>query len=84
MVQASESTQKAIKTAFERPLHNAARLQTRKAYPFPMAQDTKCPKLDGVVKQKLTKEIRNMNLFVAKLQTLTLDTSGVATLGHVP
>ena len=42
VVQMSESTQKAIKTAFGRPLHNAARLQTRKAYPFPMTEDTKC------------------------------------------
>ena len=46
VVQVSENTQKAIKTAFGRPLHNAARLQTRKAYPFPMTEDTKCPKLD--------------------------------------
>ena len=46
VVQVSERTQKAIKTAFGKPLHNAARLQTRKAYPFPMTEDTKCPKLD--------------------------------------
>ena len=39
VVQVSERTQKAIKTAFGKPLHNAARLQTRKAYPFPMTED---------------------------------------------
>ena len=74
----SENTQKAIKG---RPLHNAARLQTRKAYPFPMTEDTKCPKLDGVVKQNLTKEIRDADSNVAKLQTLTLD--AVAPLVHI-
>ena len=63
----SESTQKTIQTAFGRPLHNAARLQTRKAYPFPMTEDTKC-------KQNLTKEIRDTDMNVAKLQTLTMDT----------
>ena len=81
VVQVSENTQKAIKTAFGRPLHNAARLQTRKAYPFPMTEDTKCPKLDGVVKQNLTKEIRDADSNVAKLQTLTLD--AVAPLVHI-
>ena len=81
VVQVSENTQKAIKTAFGRPLHNAARLQTRKAYPFPMTEDTKCPKLDGVVKQNLTKEIKDADSNVAKLQTLTLD--AVAPLVHI-
>ena len=74
VVQVSESTQKATKTAFGRPLHNVVRLQTRKACPFPMTEDTKCPKLDGMVKENLTKEIRNTDSNVAKLQTLTLDT----------
>ena len=62
VVQVSENTQKAIKTAFGRPLH-------------------KCPKLDGVVKQNLTKEIRDADSNVAKLQTLTLD--AVALLVHI-
>ena len=81
VVQVSENTQKAIKTAFGRLLHNTARLQTRKTYPFPMTEDTKCPKLDGVVKQNLTKEIRDTDSNVAKLQTLTLD--AVAPLVHI-
>ena len=81
VVQVSENTQMAIKTAFGRPIHNAARLQMRKAYPFPMTEDTKCPKLDGVVKQNLTKEIRDADSNVAKLQTLTLD--AVAPLVHI-
>ena len=46
-----------------------------------MTEDTKCPKLDGVVKQNLTKEIRDAESNVAKLQTLTLDT--VTPLVHI-
>ena len=46
-----------------------------------MTEDTKCPKLDGVVKQNLTKEIRDAESNVAKLQTLTLD--AVAPLVHI-
>ena len=77
----SESTQKAIKTAFGRPLHNSARLQMRKAYPFLITEDTKCPKVIVVVKQNLTKEIRDTDTNVANLQTLTLDT--VAPVVHI-
>ena len=46
-----------------------------------MTEDTKCPKLNGVVKQNLIKEIRDTNSNVAKLQTLTLDT--VAPFVHI-
>ena len=74
VVQVSESTQKAIKTAFGRPLHNIARLQTRKPYPLPMTENTKCPKVDGMVKQNLTNKIKDTDTNVAKLQTLTMDT----------
>ena len=58
LVEVSESTQKVIKAAFEKPLPNAARLQTRKTYSFPMTEDTKCPKLDTVVKQNLSKDVK--------------------------
>ena len=81
LIQVSESTRRALKTAFEKPLLNAARLQTRRAYPFPMVEDTKCPKLDSVVKQNLAKEIKDSDASVAKLQTLWLD--AVAPLVHI-
>ena len=72
---------KAIKAAFEKPLPNAARLQTRKIYSFPMIEDTKCPKLDTVVKQNLSKDVKDSDVNVAKLQTLMLD--AVAPLVHI-
>ena len=81
LVEVSESTRKAIKTAFEKPLPNAARLQTRKTYSFPMIEDTKCPKLDTVVKQNLSKKVKDSDVNVAKLQTLMLD--AVAPLVHI-
>ena len=48
LIQVSESTRRALKTAFKKPLPNAARLQTRRAYLFSMVEDTKCPKLNSV------------------------------------
>ena len=53
IISVSESTAKTLKSAFKKPLSNAARLQVRKAYAFPNVEDTKCPKLDRVIKQNL-------------------------------
>ena len=64
-MEVSESTQKAMKTAFKKPLRNAVRLQTRKTYFFPMIEDTKCPKLDTVVKQNLSKDVKDSDVNVA-------------------
>ena len=72
LIQVSESTLRALKIAFEKPLPDAARLQTWRACPFPKTKDTKCPKLDSVVKQNLAKEIKDSEASVAKLQTLSL------------
>ena len=41
LIQVLESTRRALKTAFEKPLPSAARLQTRRADLFPMFEDTK-------------------------------------------
>ena len=81
LVQVSEGTARAIKTAFKGPLLNTARLQTRKGYSFPDVEDTKCPKLDRVIKQNLSKEVKEADAAAAKLQTLTLD--AVAPLVHI-
>ena len=40
-----------------------------------------CPKLDRVLKQNLSKEVKEADVAAAKLQTLTLDM--VATLVHI-
>lgn len=72
LVQVSEGTARAIKTAFKGPMLNTARLQTRKGYSFPDVEDTKCPKLDRVIKQNLSKEVKEADAAAAKLQTLTL------------
>lgn len=44
-----------------------------KGYSFPDMEDTKCPKLDQVIKQNLSKEVKEVDVAAAKLQTLTLD-----------
>ena len=46
-----------------------------------MIEDTKCPKLDTVVKQNLSKDVKDSDVNVAKLQTLMLD--AVAPLVHI-
>ena len=79
--QVSENTAKALKTAFSRPLANQARLQARKPYSFPNVEATKCPKLDSAAKQLLSKEQKQSDGALAKLQTLVLD--AVAPLVHL-
>ncbi len=41
---------------FKKPLTNTSCLQTYKGYVFPAVEDTKCQKLDWVIKQNLSKE----------------------------
>lgn len=82
LVEVSEGTRKVTKTAFKKPLHNAARLQTKKTtYSLPLVEDTKCPKLDTVMKQNLSKDVKDSDVNVAKLQTLMPD--AVAPLVHI-
>ena len=69
----SESTARRLKSGFKKPLSNTARLFVRKPYSFPNVEDTKCPKLDRVTKQNLTKDVRDANSNAARLQTLNLD-----------
>ena len=69
----SESTARTLKSAFKKLLSNTARLQVRKLYSFPNVEDTKCPKLDRVIKQNLTKDARDADSNAARLQTLNLD-----------
>ena len=80
-LQVSESTAKALKMAFGRPMPNQARLQVRKPFPFPDVEATRCPKLDPVAKQLLQKEQKQADSALAKLQTLVVD--AVAPLVHI-
>ena len=73
LLQVSETTGKALRTAFTRPLSNQARLQVRKPYAFPNVEATKCPKLDPVAKQLLQKEQKQADASLARLQTMVLD-----------
>lgn len=73
LVSVSESTARTLKSAFKKPLSNTARLLVRKPYSFPNVEDTKCPKLDRVIKQNLTKDVRDADSNAARLQALSLD-----------
>ena len=63
----SESTAKTLKSAFKKPLSNTSRLQVRKAYAFLNVEDTKCPELDHVIKQNLTKDVQDADSNAARL-----------------
>ena len=71
LVQMSEGTTRMIKMAFKGPIH--CRLQMWKGYSFPDMEGTKCPKLDQVIEQNLSKEVKEADVVAAKLQTLTPD-----------
>ena len=73
LVSVLESTARTLKSAFKKPLSNTACLLVCKPYSFPNVEDTKCPKLDQVIKQNLTKDVRDANSNAARLQTLNLD-----------
>ena len=73
IISVSESTAKTLKSAFKKPLSNTARLQVRKPYGFPNVEDTKCQKLDWVIKLNLTKDVKDADSNAARLQTLNLD-----------
>ena len=55
------------------PTSNGARLATQKGYIYPDTEETRCPRLDSIVKQNLSKDIRDADTSAAKLQALTLD-----------
>ena len=69
----TEATKRVLKQAFTRPLANPARLQVRRPFAFPAVQETKCPKLDPVAKQLLTKEAKDADTSLARLQAFMLD-----------
>ena len=72
IISMSESTAITLKSAFKKPLTNAARLQVHRVYAFPNVEDTKCPKLDRVIKQNLSKDVKDANCNAASLQTFNL------------
>ena len=68
-----ENTARTLKSAFRKPLSNTAHLLVHKPYCFPNVEDTKCSKLDRVIKQNLTKEAKDADSNAARLQSLNLD-----------
>jgi hypothetical protein len=81
LIQVSDDTTRLIKGTFKKPANNATRLHYRKGFSFPNVEDTKCPKLDPMIKQNLSKEAKDADASVVKLQTLTLD--AIAPLVHI-
>ena len=81
LVEVSEETTTFLRSCFGKPLTNAARHSLKKPIGIPKVDATKCPKLNRVVKGSVSKDTKEANSTLAKLQTLLLD--AVAPLVHV-
>ena len=81
LVEVSEETKTFLNSCFGKPLTNPARQCLRKTVGVPKVDATKCPKLDRVVKGSVTKETKDVDANLERIQTLVLD--AVAPLVHV-
>ena len=72
-MEVSEETTTFLQSYFGKPLTNAARHGLKKPVDVPKVDATKCPKLDRVVKGSMSKDTKEADGMLAKLQTLLLD-----------
>ena len=72
----SESTDQFLKEAFTKTLPNVARLQTKKVYGLPKNEESRCPKLDPLVKRRMSKNNKAQDTELSKIQALGLDAIG--------
>ena len=70
-----------LRSCFRKPLTNIARHSLKKPIGISKVDATKCPKLDRVIKGSMSKDTKEADGTLAKLQTLLLDT--VAPLVHI-
>ena len=70
-----------LQSCFGRPLNNPARQSLRKIVGVPKVDATKCPRLDRLVKGSVSRDTKDADATLAKIQTLVLDT--VAPLVHI-
>ena len=80
-MEVSEETTTFLRSCFGKPLTNAARHGLKKPVGVPKVDATKCPKLDRVIKGSVSKDTKEADGTLAKLQTLLLD--AVAPLVHI-
>ena len=81
LVEVSEETTTFLRSCFRKPLTNAARHGLKKLVGIPKVDATKRPKLNHVVKGSVSKDTREADGMLAKLQMLLLD--AVAPLVHI-
>ena len=81
LVEVSPETSSFLQSCFGKPLNNSARQGLRKTVGVPKVDATKCPKMDCVVKGSVSKETKDADTTLAKMQTLVLD--AVAPLVHI-
>ena len=81
LVEVSLETTSFLQSCFGKPLNNSARQGLHKTVGVPRVDATKCPKLDRVVKGSVSKETKDADTTLAKMQTLVLD--AVTPLVHI-
>ena len=72
----SESTDQFLKETFTKTLPNVARLQTKKVYGLPKNEESRCPKLNPLVKRRMSRNNKAQDTELSKIQTLGLDAIG--------
>ena len=75
----SESTGKLLDDAFGKGVPNATRKQWRERYGDSKCPKTRVPKLDKIVKDRLTQETARMDRTLARIQALATDVVGPLT-----
>ena len=72
----SESKDQFLNEAFTKTLPNVARLQTKKVYGLPKNEESRCPKLDLLVKTRMSKNNKVQDTKLSKIQAIRLDAIG--------
>ncbi len=72
----SEKTAASLKECFSRTMPNATRKKWRLTYGTPQSEATRCPMFDTTVKTQVSKQVKDGDRPLARLQTLVLDAVG--------
>ena len=76
LTKVSDATANLLKTSFSTPVSNTTRLEWKRLHLVPDVDNTKCPKLDPVVKAEVGSQTKSADAELARIQTLVLDAVG--------
>jgi hypothetical protein len=76
LTKVSDATANLLKTSFTTPVSNTTRREWKRLHLVPDVDNTKCPKLDPVVKAEVRGQTKSADAELARIQTLVLDAVG--------